>query len=71
VFTPASSDGGGAARGAGEGTCAKISVQCAYHGWSFDGASGAAVDVPRLTTSAAAPPPPSLCATVKRCRLTR
>ena len=55
--------------GTGTGTCEKISVQCAYHGWTFDGASGAAVDVPRLTTAAAAPPPPSLCATaVPACR---
>jgi len=59
VFTPESPDNAGA----GSGSCSTISVQCAYHGWKFDGASGAAVDVPRMSTSAGAPPPPTLCAT--------
>ena len=59
VFTPESPDNAGA----GSGSCSTISVQCAYHGWKFDGASGAAVDVPRMSTSGGAPPPPTLCAT--------
>ena len=43
VFTPSAPESAakkaGAKAGAGAGACATIRVQCAYHGWTFDGAS--------------------------------